>query len=563
MNKSENSDVFRQAIQAHKGYIYTAIFLSIFVAYLPVAPIVYMRMVFGPVVNSQSISFLMSLGILLLLALVVNGVLEWIRERVLLSATISFIGSLEEKIFRSTFEQTASKWNDGGQAFSNMRVLRNFMVSPVSGAIFDAPFSLLLLVVIFFIHPLMGMFSLSGIFIAFLVGLLIEKKVQPDQEKAMEVQNETRRELTAYHNNALYCNSMGNAPYIFEKWYEKQKKFLVYQGRASSVQSLGSSVSQVIMMVQGSMLLGVGTLLTLIGVMDVRMAGNLIIAKFIGALAIRPTMMIVMAWSQVIAARESVRELRSFLEKSTTPVKAGVKLPAPKGKLVVSDVTFEPQENQKKILDSISFNLNPGNICVVLGDSGAGKSTLARLLTGISDPTKGTIRLDGVMVSTWEKTDLCDFIGYVPQDLQLFGGDIVFNITRFKEVEDKHLETVCNDFDIPDIYNAYIENKNLFLSDDLMDIPGGRKQKIALARAFYKNPNFIVLDEPTSSLDANFENRFLSILKKHKERGALIIINTHNKRILTMADYILAIKDGRQKLFDSKENIKKKMKLPL
>ena len=94
-------------------------------------------------------------------------------------------------------------------------------------------------------------------------------------------------------------------------------------------------------------------------------------------------------------------------------------------------------------------------------------------------------------------------------------------------------------------------------------MPGGLKQRIALARTFYNTPNFIVLDEPTSSLDALFENRFLELLEKHKKRGATIIINTHNKRILTMADYILAIKEGRQKLFDSKENIKRKMNLPI
>ena len=117
-------------------------------------------------------------------------------------------------------------------------------------SLLDAPFSLLLLLVIFLIHPLMGIFSLLGVFVALCIGLLIEKKVQPDQEVASDVQNEARRELGTLHNNALYCNSMGNLPFIFNKWYDKQKRFLTYQARASSVQSLGNSVSQVIMMVQ-------------------------------------------------------------------------------------------------------------------------------------------------------------------------------------------------------------------------------------------------------------------------------------------------------------------------
>ena len=563
MPDSRRSEIFKQAVDSHKNYIYAAIFVTIFVAYLPVAPIVYMRTVFGPVINSQSISFLLWLAALLTFALVATGILEWVRQRILLSATVSFIVKLEEKVFNISFEQSSDQWNDGARAFSNMRMLRNFMISPVAGAILDAPFSLTLLIVIFLIHPLMGAFSLLSLVIALIIGILIEKKVQPEQENASEKQSIARTQLNSLHTNNLYCNSMGNLPHLYKRWFYNQKNFLTLQANASSIQSLGASVSQVIMKVQGSMLLGVGTFLTLIGAMDKSMAGNLIIAKFIGALAIRPTMMIVMAWSQVISVREAIKNLRIFLESNQIPVSSGITLPPPEGNLVVSDITFQQNENGPKILDSLSFSLSPGNICAVLGESGAGKSTLARLLVGYYKPTKGVIRLDGASVTTWDKKQLCDHIGYLPQELQLFGGSVVDNISRFKDVDQQKLRKVCIDFDLLDISEAFKEGKEIEISDDGLDLPGGIKQRIALARAFYNSPNFIVLDEPTSSLDAQFENKFLEILKEHKDRGALIIINTHNKRILTMADHILALKEGRQKLFDTKENIKKKMNLPL
>ena len=563
MAKPEKLDIFRKQLEEHRSYIYTAVFLSIFVAYLPVAPIVYMRTVFGPVVNSQSLSFLTWLFLLLLFALIINGILEWIRERILLSGTMSFISGIEDRVFSATFEQNVDKWNDGSRAFSNLRNLRNFMVSPISGAFFDAPFAIMLLLVIFLIHPLMGAFSLLGLFIALLIGLIIEKKLQPDQLKAGETQNLARRELTSLHNNALYVNSMGNLPFLFKKWFLNHKQFLVFQSKSLSLQSLGSSVSMVVMMVQGSMILGVGTLLTLIGMMDLRMAGNLIIAKFIGALAIRPTIMIVMGWSQVISVRESVKELRYFLQTATMPLPSAVRLPPPKGVLIVSDISFQIRDTEKKILDSISFSLQPGNICAVLGESGSGKSSLARILVGYTNPTKGSVRLDGVAIGTWNKIELCDHIGYVPQDLQLFGGDVVANITRFKEPNESNLEKVCAEFDLNEIFESYKSGKKINLSDDLFDIPGGMKQRIALARAFYSSPNFIVLDEPTSSLDATFENKFLNLLEYHRDRGALIVINTHNQRILKMANFILALKEGRQKIFDSKENIKTKMNLSI
>ena len=160
-----------------------------------------------------------------------------------------------------------------------------------------------------------------------------------------------------------------------------------------------------------------------------------------------------------------------------------------------------------------------------------------------------------------QSTTLRSF-GYLPQDIQLFAGNVWENITRFKSIDKDELELVQK-FDIPQIYDSYANQRPYKLGNDLLDIPGGLKQKIALARTFYKSPKFIVLDEPTSSLDAQFENKFLDIIKTHKERGALIVIITHNKEILKMADYILALKEGRQKLFDTKENIKTKMKMPL
>ena len=115
------------------------------------------------------------------------------------------------------------------------------------------------------------------------------------------------------------------------------------------------------------------------------------------------------------------------------------------------------------------------------------------------------MRLDGVSIGNWNKRELCDYIGYLPQEIQLFGGEIIKNITRYKEPDKKNLKKVCEDFDLHHVYEAFIKQETLLLSDDLFDVPGGLKQRIALARAFYNLPNYIILDEPTSSLDAQFE----------------------------------------------------------
>ena len=153
-------------------------------------------------------------------------------------------------------------------------------------------------------------------------------------------------------------------------------------------------------------------------------------------------MMIVMAWSSVIQVRQSIRDLRVFLQKSYIQNTNNIKLPSPKGNLNVSEVSFQQGENGRKILDSISFSLTPGTICAVLGESGAGKSTLSRILVGYNSPSKGSVRLDSVSISNWNKKELCDNIGYLPQEIQLFGGEVVSNITRYKNPNEMNLKSV-------------------------------------------------------------------------------------------------------------------------
>ena len=409
----------------------------------------------------------------------------------------------------------------------------------------------------------MGVFSLLGASLAFVTGYLIEKRVEPEYEAAGNIQSEARRKLSMFYMNPYLCSSMGNLPNIYNSWNTDQKKFLKHQTKASSFQSLGTSISQVVMMIQGSMLLGVGCFLTLIGAMSPNMAGNLIIAKFIGALAIRPMMMIVMSWSQVVTFRQALSDTKEFLKTSADVEKNSTSLPAPTGSLKVSGLSYKLDEKSGPILENFDFAIDKGNILAILGDSGAGKTTLVRLLIGITSPTTGSVRLDGVAIDKWSKKELSPHIGYVPQDIQLFGGSIIDNICRFQKVDTKKLTKACNYAGLDHILANEDPNQKLDLDEDSFTVSGGMKQKIALARALYGDPTYIVLDEPTSQMDTITENSFLNVVTSLREMGRLIIIVTHNQKILKMADYILAVKGGRQKLFDSKENIKAKLKIAI
>jgi ABC-type protease/lipase transport system fused ATPase/permease subunit len=308
------------------------------------------------------------------------------------------------------------------------------------------------------------------------------------------------------------------------------------------------------------MVLGVGTLLTLIGMMDFRMAGNLIIAKFIGALAIRPAMMVVMAWTQIIRVRESVSELKLFLKDYQEPTER-ISLPPPKGFLSVSQMSFVDPNSGAKLLENINFSIKPGNILVVLGQSGSGKSTLLKLLVGIEEPSQGSVRLDGANVASWNKMELNDHIGYLPQDLEIFGGSVVENITRFRTPKTQDLRKACEYINLSDISKSYENGISEQIDVDGNTLSGGKKQKIGIARALYGDPKYIIFDEPTSKLDNASEYKFIQSLKQIKqERKALIILATHNKNLLLLADYVLVIQQGKQISMDSKEKLIERIK---
>ncbi|RZP23432.1 MAG: ATP-binding cassette domain-containing protein [Burkholderiaceae bacterium] len=539
---------------SHRRYFLGALILSPMIAFLPIAPIAYMRTVFGPVINSDSLSYLTALACLLIFALIICGILEYIREKILLAGAISFISKLEDKVYDVTLVGPKADWADGQKMLNHLRSMRYFLKSPIVGAFFDAPFSLILLLAIFFIHPLMGIFSLLGALIAFLTGLYIEKKIEPDTQLSFEAQSTSRLYLNSFFQNIYSCASMGNLRFFYDKWKNVHKKHLLYQSKTASVQAFGSALSQNVMMIQGSMVLGVGAMLMLTGALPAYMAGNLIIAKFIGALAIRPSMMIIMSWPQVIQFRFSYSELKNLLLDYEKPRENNLSLPPPKGFLKVMGVRKTSDSSKKIILSNINFTAGPKSITAVMGESGAGKTTLAKLLVGIDSPTNGVIRLDDVEIFKWKKIELGPNIGYLPQNIELFGGSLMDNVSRFNPINDKFLQQACELAGIRELFDSHKAGNVISIDHDTLSISNGMKQKVGLARALYGNPKFLVLDEPTSKLDAPSEAKFLEAIQIIKEQGACIIIITHNTKVIQKADTLLMINNGEQKLFDSREN---------
>jgi ABC-type protease/lipase transport system fused ATPase/permease subunit len=230
-------------------------------------------------------------------------------------------------------------------------------------------------------------------------------------------------------------------------------------------------------------------------------------------------------------------------------------LPAPKGAVAVESVSVAAPGRQQAILKSVSFSIGAGEVLAVIGPSAAGKSTLARALVGVWPIAAGAVRLDGSDLRHWDPERLGPFIGYLPQDVELFGGTVGENIARFQPATREEIEAAAAMAgadrviaDLPKGYDTEIGEGGVTLS-------AGQRQRIGLARAVFGNPKLVVLDEPNANLDVAGDEALAAAIRRLKAKGTTTVLVTHKPSLVGDADKMLVLTDGAVKLFGPKERV--------
>jgi ATP-binding cassette subfamily C protein len=268
-------------------------------------------------------------------------------------------------------------------------------------------------------------------------------------------------------------------------------------------------------------------------------AGSILIGR-----ALQPIEMAVANWKGFIAARSAFDRIR-MLFKAVGAQPEKMSLPAPIGQLTVQGlVTGAPANPQKLILKGVSFESPAGQVIGVIGPSGAGKSSLARVLVGVWPVLQGTVRLDGSDLEHWNRHELGQYVGYLPQDVELFSGSIAQNIARFDDGDPQLIIKAAKLAGCHELIQSMADGYNTQIGEGGQALSGGQRQRVALARALYGDPRFIVLDEPNASLDAEGEQALLSAIGQAKASGATVIIITHKLNALAATDLILLMAAG-------------------
>ena len=556
MSSNKPTTELRSAINELMPYFRRAALFSVFASLLILAPSVYMLEVYERVVNTRSHMTLAMLTVVVLFAFVVMEVLEWVRSEVMHEASLAFDRRMSGRIFTAIFEANLKRLPGGSaQPMNDLRSVRDFLSAPVVLALMEAPVALTFLILIFAISPVLGWSAVVAAILVTFVGWLNERSTQPPFLAANRSAIAAQQYADGTLRNAQVIESMGMLGNIHKRWMGKQQEFLGLQAQASDHAGFYQAVSKFLQNTTSSMLLGLGAWLLLRNQLNGGEA-YMIIGSILGGRVLAPLVQIVSQWQTVVNVRDAYSRLDSML--STVALRPeSMALPAPLGHLQVDGLIAGAPGIPVPILKGISFGLQPGDVLAVVGPSASGKTTLARLLVGLWPAINGKVRLDGVDVFTWDKLELGPHIGYLPQGVELFDGSMAENIARFGELDQAKVEAAAraiglHDFilSLPQGYDSPVGREGTMLS-------GGQRQRVGLARAFYGNPAFIVLDEPNSSLDEQGDADLASAITQLKAKGSTFIVMTHRTSVLSVADKMLVLRDGQLQMFGPRDEVLK------
>ena len=542
----------RGALTALFPSLWHAFWFSVIVNVLVLAPSAYMMEVYDRVVNSRSHMTLLMLTLMVVGVYALLEALEWVRRQVMHDAGIEFDKGLRARVFSAIYSARLLNLPVGGaQALKDLKNIREFLPSPALLAVVDAPLALLVLVLIFLMAPGLGWFAVAGALMQFAIGVVNERRIKQPLLAANRSAIDAQGYADGVIRNAQVIESMGMLGDIHKRWMGRQREFLLQQAIASDHAGTNSALSKLVQSLLGSLLLGMGCWLTLKGELH---GSGMIVASILGGRVLAPLVQIIGSWRQVESTLESYTRLDAMLKEFPLP-DISMPLPAPTGFLSVEGVVAGAPRSPIQILKGISFRVAPGGSLAIVGPSASGKTTLARLLVGIWPSMQGKVRLDGNDVYQWNKEELGQYVGYLPQTVELFEGTIAENVARFGEPDADKVQDACRLVGLDGFIEQLPKGYDTQVGDDGSFLSGGERQRVALARALYGMPKFVVLDEPNASLDEAGDAALLNAVKKLRAQGTTVIVMTHRLNILGAIEHMLVMVDGQVQRFGTCQEV--------
>ncbi|MGB0722395.1 MAG: type I secretion system permease/ATPase [Gammaproteobacteria bacterium] len=551
MARSEHERLAASLRALKRGFLVVFAF-SMAVNLLMLASPLYMLQVYDRVLTSQSLDTLVMLTFIITIALMTLAALEGVRTSLMVRLSAWLERQLGPAILSaSVFGVLRHGAQPSVQGLRDIGTFRGFVTGPPLFPIMDAPWTPVYLGVIYLLHATLGWVALGGALVLFAVAVLNELSTRRLLQEGSGANIKALNQANAAVRNADAIEAMGFLPNLIRRWHGVNDQALDLQARASHRSGALVALSKFLRLSLQTAMLGGGAYFAIAGEMT---PGAMIAASILAGRALAPVDQAINSWKSAVAAREAYRRIEAQLKR--TPVRGeAMAMPEPEGRISVENLSFAFPGSRDALLKNLAFGIEPGEMIGLIGPSGSGKTTLCRLMLGNLVPLTGHARLDGMDLTQWEPQDRGSYLGYLPQNVELFPGTVRENIARMGEGDSELVVEAARLAGVHDMIVRMPRGYDTEIGEGGQALSGGERQRVALARALYGGPRFVILDEPNASLDKEGEASLLGVLARLKADRVTTVIISHRPGVLAHVDKVMVLQGGGIQAFGPRDEV--------
>ncbi len=500
----------------------------------------YMLQVYDRVLPSSSFETLVYLTLIAIAMLAVLGAIEGIRHVMVQRVGTRLEVDAGERLLASGLRRGGGEDTPG--LLRELAQARAFLSGPVFAALLDAPFAPLFTLLVFMIHPMLGSLVVAAAAVLFVLTLLNQALLQAPQARITEQAAAAGTLVSAFSRSSDIIRAMGMSRAAVSTWGEAAAPGLDAQDRAARVNAVFAGLSRFIRLGIQLGILGVGAYLTLRQEIT---AGMIFATSLVAGRALAPVDNLIAGWRGLLQATTSLRKVDSVLAEAAT-ARPRTALPRPAGHLAFEKVLFLPPGAGEATIRAISLTVAAGEAVCLVGPSGAGKSTFAKLAAGALPPSRGIVRLDGSDLQNWDPDERGKLIGYLPQDVELLPATVAENIARLDpDATPEEIMAAADLAGVSELVKGLPNGFDTRVGPGGLPLSGGQRQRIALARAVFRVPSLVVLDEPNAHLDSEGEAALNRSIAALKQAGTTVIVVSQRSGVLRSVDRILFMREGQ------------------
>ena len=558
---------FWSAFLENKHTYYKVMLAATLVNFMSVGSSIFIMVVYDRVLPNSAYESLYALTIGMALVIIFDFVLKMLKTYFIDYAGEYVDKNVGDTIFNRLLDApTAVVTGPVGATANTFREfdsVRDFFTSATLSLIVDIPFIFLFIFVIYLIAGPLAYIPLVAVPVVLLIGILIQPFLARVSEDLGQHNQEKQSVLVETITGIESIKVLGGGDLVKERWNDAATK---QSSRSRLSRALAQIAVNSAQSAQQICLVGIvfyGVFLVSEGTVSM---GGMVAAVLLSSRTLAPLAQIANLFGRANNAKTSYKRLASFMEETqeddVSEKNKGAIRREKLGSIEFKDTTYRYPEADLDTLRSINLSVNEGEKVAILGRNGSGKSTLMKLASGLFKASDGLVMYDGVDIKQLHTDDLSKSIGIVLQDVQLFSGSIRENITMGREdINQDDLINAGKLSGLDDFVSKIPGGYDLQLSDGGKGLSGGQRQSIALARAIVHKPTHFILDEPTSAMDMNAENIFISQMGSIMQDSTMLIV-THRMPLLNLVDRIIVMNEGQIVEDGPKEEIINKLNQP-